>query len=77
MTALEVKQYTRYVVRDRDGEIVQQGRVYSLSRAIDLELVGKDKSTIRVDPGPVCKIIGPYVLHPDVPGGPFLRIEVY
>jgi hypothetical protein len=71
------RRYTRYVVRDIDGEIVQEGRIYGLRRALDLELVGKGKSRIRLEDGPIGMILGPYVFHPEVEGGPFLRIEVF
>lgn len=77
MNDLHPKSYSRYVVRDTDGEVVQQGRVYPLRRAIALELLGKDKSTVRVDTGFLGQVLGPYVFWPDVKAGPFLRVEVF
>jgi hypothetical protein len=56
----------RYVVRDRDGEVVQEGVVYSLVRALELDLVGHGKSRIRCAARSIADLIGPYVLWPDV-----------
>jgi hypothetical protein len=56
----------RYVVRDRDGEVVQEGVVYSLVRALELELVGHGKSRIRCAAHSITDLLGPYVLWPDV-----------
>lgn len=71
------QRYTRYVTRDADGNVAQEGRVVALERAVQDELLGKDGITVVVRPALVHKLGGVFVFHPSVPPEDFDLMEFY
>lgn len=61
------QRYTRYVVRDGDGNVVQSGRVVALDRAIQEDLVGVGGVSVVVRHHLVVRLGGIFVFYPEVP----------
>ena len=61
------QRYTRYVTRDADGNVAQEGRVIALETAVAAEILGKEGRTVVVRPGIVQRLGGIFVFDPPVP----------
>lgn len=69
------QKYTRYVARDADGNVVLEGRVIALERALKDRLLGMDGTTVVVRPWIVQELGGVFVFYPPVPKEDQDRLE--
>lgn len=61
------QRFTRYVTRDADGNVVREGRVIAIEKAVQDEMIGRDGIAVVVRPSLVRKLGGIFVFNPSVP----------